>query len=61
MCATASECRKDLFARKGRLLEGLPLTQNALILHVYRAVYQEGYCWTQALKKDAFWPDLHCY
>ena len=57
MCATVNECRKDLFAGKGRLPEGIPPTQDALILHVYRAVYQASYCWAQALRKDAFLPD----
>ena len=57
MCATMNECRKDLLARKDRLPEGLPPTQDALFLHVYRAVYQASYCWAQALTKDAFLPD----
>ena len=56
MCVTVNECRKDLFARKGRLPEGLPPTQDALILHVYRAVYQASY---QPLTRDAFLPDLN--
>ena len=57
MCATVNECRKDLFAREGRLPEGLPPTQDALIPHVYGAVCQASSCWAQALTKDAFLPD----
>ena len=57
MCTTVNECHKDLFARKGRLPEGLPPIQDALILHVYRVVYQANYFWAQTLTKDTFFSD----
>ena len=45
-----NKCRRELFVKKGRQMEGLPLTRAALIQHVYRAIYQAGYVWSQALK-----------
>ena len=35
-----NECRRVLFAKKGRSNENLPPTKDALIQHVKRAVYQ---------------------
>ena len=37
-----------MFAR-GRSVENIPPTQGALIQHVYRAAFQVGYIWGQAL------------
>ena len=42
-------CRKQLFSKKGRSLESIPLTQDALKLHAKRAIYQTSFCWNQAL------------
>ena len=43
-----NEARQELFAR-GRSVENIPPTQGALIQHVYRAAFQAGYIWGQAL------------
>ena len=53
VCKNVNECRKDLFARKGRLPDGIPPTLDALKLHIYMAVYQASYCWAQSLLKEA--------
>ena len=52
-----NECKKNLFSRKGRLTEELPLTLDAFKLHVNRAVYQASYCCAQSLLKDHVLPD----
>uniref|UniRef100_A0A7M5XM76 AWS domain-containing protein n=2 Tax=Clytia hemisphaerica TaxID=252671 RepID=A0A7M5XM76_9CNID len=41
--------RKHLFAIKGRSLECIPPTQDALFEQVKRMVYQGGYCWGQSI------------
>ena len=41
--------RRKLFSKKGRTIENIPPTQDALELHLKRAVYQAGYVWSQAL------------
>lgn len=41
--------RKHLFASKGRSLENIPPTKDALFQHIKRAVYQGSYCWNQSL------------
>lgn len=41
--------RKQLFAQKGRTLESIPPTRDALLQHVKRAAYQSGYVWSQCL------------
>ena len=43
-----NEARQELFAR-GRSVENIPPTQGALIQYVYRAAFQAGYIWGQAL------------
>lgn len=45
-------CRKDLFSRKGRTIENIPPTQNALSLHIRRAVYQSCHVWSHSIEKD---------
>ena len=57
VCKNVNECRKDLFARKGCLPDGIPPTIDALKLHIYRAVYQASSCWAQSLLKEATLPD----
>ena len=42
-----NKCRRYLFT-KGRQLESLPPTQDALFQHVLRAVYQGSFVWGQA-------------
>ena len=46
---SVNKCRKVLFASKGRSLEGIPPTSDALLQHTKRAIYQAGYCWSQSL------------
>ena len=43
------QARKQLFTQKGRSIEGLPPTKDALILHTRRATYQAAFCWAQAM------------
>lgn len=57
ICTRVNDCRMELFAKKGRLPEGIPPTLDALKLHIQRAVYQASYCWAQSLSKDAMLPD----
>ena len=42
--STVNECRKDLFARRGRPLEGIQPMSDALMQHLKRALYQASYC-----------------
>ena len=44
--------RQILFASKGREIENLPPTQDALSLHLLRVGYQAGHVWGQALIKE---------
>ena len=41
--STVNECRKDLFAREGQPLEGIPPTSDALMQHLKRALYEASY------------------
>ena len=43
------EARLELFTKKGRGMEQIPPTKDALVQHLKRAVYQGGHCWGQAL------------
>ena len=47
-----------MFSRKGRSLDAIPPTEDALALHIMRAVYQASHCWSQSLIKDAVLPNL---
>ena len=44
---SVNDARKELFTKKGRTIESIPPTQNALYLHVKRAIYQGAYVWGQ--------------
>lgn len=44
-----NDARKQLFTQKGRGIEGLPPTQDALMQHIKRAAYQAGHCWAQVM------------
>ena len=57
VCTNVNECRKDLFARKGCLPDGIPPTLDALQLHIYWTVHQSSYCWARSLLKEATLPD----
>ena len=48
MATSTNELIKLLFARKGRSLEGIAPSANALFQHTNRATYQ-GDCWSQSL------------
>ena len=48
-CSTVKDARKDLFTRKGRILESIPPTSASLIQHVKRSAYQVGHQWVQSL------------
>ena len=42
-CYDVNECRKELFTKKGRPVEGIPPTSNALRQHILRALLQARY------------------
>ena len=44
-----NEVRQDLFSKKSRTLEKIPFTQEALLQHTKRSVYQGGHIWAQTL------------
>ena len=46
-----NEARKNLFAQKGKSIESIPPTYDALIQHVNRVDYQAGFCLNFSLKK----------
>ena len=48
MLISVNECRKALFATKGRSLEAIPPTRDALFQHTKRAIYQAS-CWGKSL------------
>ena len=39
---SVNEARRELFSQKNRTIENIPPTQEALLLHTLRAVYQTG-------------------
>ena len=45
--SSINDCRRSLFS-KGRNLENIPPTQDALEQHALRAAYQAGFLWAQA-------------
>ena len=48
-CNIVNGARKKLFAGKGKTVENIPPTQDALLQHVRRATYQGGHIWSQSL------------
>ena len=54
---SVNELRKILFARKGRSIEGIPPTADALFQHSKRAIYQGAFCWGQSLSKEQHLPN----
>ena len=48
-CSTVNETRKELFTRKGRMIDSIPPTKDALWNHLKRAVLQGAYIWSQLL------------
>jgi hypothetical protein len=57
MCNRVNECRKQLFAKKARLIENIPPTKDALCQHMLRAVYQAGFVWRQSLELHQVLPN----
>ena len=49
ICMNVNDARKELFAHRGRSIESIPPTADALFQHSKRSVYQSGYCWGQCL------------
>ena len=47
-----NEAREELFCRKNRSVDRIPPTQNALLQHVKRAVYQAGIWTTSTLEQQ---------
>ena len=45
-----NDARQELFTKKGRGMDAIPPTKDALIHHIKRAVYQGGYCWGRSLE-----------
>lgn len=48
-CLTVEEAQKQLFTRKSRRFDSIPLTRDALLQDVKRTAYQAGHIWGQAL------------
>ena len=46
-CENVNKARKVLFTQKGRSIENIPPTSDALQLHTKRVAYQAGHCWGQ--------------
>ena len=57
---SVKETRKDLFCRKSLSVERIPPTQNALLQHVQRAVYQAG-IWTTCTQAQPVVPSPQCF
>ena len=56
-CMKVNDAWRDLFtrARKGRDIEAIPPTSDALRQHVKRPTYQAGHCWGNS------WCRLLCF
>ena len=48
---SVNKAKQTLFTQKGREIENIPPTKDALRQHVLRAAYQAGHMWGQALLK----------
>ena len=44
-CMEVNDVRRNLFTRKGRDIEAIPPTSDALHQHAKRSTYQAGHCW----------------
>lgn len=56
--ASINVAREELFCRKNRSVERIPPTQNALLQHVKRAIYQAG-IWTTSTLEQQVVPSPH--
>ena len=50
--SSVNKARQTLFTQKGREIENIPPTKDALRQHVLRTGYQAGHVWGQALLKE---------
>ena len=55
-----NDCRKALFATKGRSLEAIPPTHDPLLQHTKRSLYQTS-CWRQFLIAQQNLPDSNAW
>ena len=53
--ARVNNCRRNLFC-KGRFIEDIPPTEDALLKHVKLSTYQAGYVWGQYRRQ--YWTSL---
>ena len=44
-----NDARKQLFTQKGRAIDALPPTREAIRQHIRRTAYHAGYCWGQMM------------
>ena len=51
-CLDGNSCRRDLFVKKGRVMEALPPTFASLLQHSFRAAYQAGHVWRLSLDQQ---------
>ena len=56
-CDDVNLARKKLFSSKGKTLENIPPTADALMQHFLRAVYQAGHVWSQSLISNPHLPN----
>lgn len=49
-CTTVNAAGKDLFTRKGRVIDAIPPTADAVLQHAKRAMFQAGHCWGKSLE-----------
>ena len=57
-CLEVDQCRRELFIKKGRLMERLPPTKSTLTQHLMRAAYQADHAWEQSLIATPVLPNL---
>ena len=55
-CMKVNDARKDQFTRKGRDIEAIPFTSDALHQHAKRSTYQSGHCWGNSLVPSPLLP-----
>ena len=58
---TVNEARKEMFTKKGRMIESIPPTKDMLDNHIKRAVYQGSYVWGELLSNQPILPSPDCW
>ena len=53
-CTSVNDARKDLFTCKGRDIDHIPPTGDALPQHAKRAAFLAGHCWGKCLEVSSF-------